>query len=456
MTSPVIPNVRSLVVVPALNNAVIPITKWDVTLSAYGSPGTFRFTTAIQGNPDLIALTQQQATISRTATGLMAVTSAQLTKVLIYCGYVTGNNIANPGPQDLPLIFSGYIDMTEWIYDKDELIVTGRDLSSVLQDSRVIISNTPTGVNATGPIPEFQSNITPSQLAILFAQQAQLSYLVEPSPLNSEGKPITVGYIFEHNRTTTGYYPRPRWDILLVLARDIGFEVFVLPSGTLYFGPPPKEDSQVAKLLNINHRDYHWRDPQYPMVSAVDGGPIKTLTFKHNPRRSGNFQILVKSYHPKTVQQTDGKIVLFGVPISIPITGQTTKKIAVKGQAYNLIFNELSNTTEFKNIPVYTFYYDGMTPDQAQQKAEAIAADIGKREFMVDAEVLGDPWLSLFSIIHMKGTATFPLGRFETVHFYPQRITHTFEISGGGGFMTRFQALTIPLEAVANPSEVFE
>ena len=463
-TSPNLPvNLRSVIII---NGQTVPIslniTKWTCNLSTYGSPGTFEITTSLSNSPDIIGLVQEtiktpfiQDLNKLNNEKAWQSTIQQLVDVEIWVGYV--DNPSNWVKEQLTRVFHGFIDITRWIYDKDELIIQGRDFSGLLMDTKAFVT--------TSEIDALSAQTSVSAVATKFAKQVNLQAIVEPA-INHDGSPITIDFVYQ-NENIRGGIPRSKWDILLFLARAARFEVFVDPNKFLYFGPPPQPGLNSWKQLQnlnidpkslFNNLKFYWKS-QDQQLHKYDS--IKTIEFKHNPRRNKTFEILVKSYHPKSTQIVESRMVVLGIPITIS-SGKTVRAGIYRGQAEQTIFNELSSTFSQKNVPIYIFHKDGLNPTQAQQLAEEIAFDLAKREFIVDFTVLGNPNINNHSTIQFVGvdrvfsvTATGNVKRFEGIKFYPSSVEHSFGMDANG-FTTKVQCLNIPPASTADPTQTFD
>jgi hypothetical protein len=410
-----LPVVRSAVLLGGLPEPV-PVQSWTVTLGAYGSAGMVTATTAI--------LSQGDTTLP---TGLLALMQQQTqTTIDVYVGRV--DDPTRWGTGDLTHVFSGLVDLTQWELETNTLTIRGRDWSSLLMDART---------NDT------YGNMTPSAIATLFAQQVGLAPQVTPWSTQA-------GFYYQRDTVHIGMIPRQKWDLLLYLARSIGFDVYVTPERQLYFGPPPAPS--VPPVV------FSWMTPDAPL-----GQSLLTCKITHSPRRNQTFRVLVKSYHPKTTQVVTGDTIVLGVDVALPTT-RTLRAGTYRGQgpAGSTVYNELAASLEGK--PVFEFVIPGLTPQQAQDRAEAIAADIARRELVVDASTEGTPGLTTRSVIQFRGIehparpavwAGIP-GGMDSRPFYPQRVVHRFTLGPGAtaaGFVTEFTALTIPQSAASDPSE---
>jgi hypothetical protein len=423
-----LPQVRSVVVLglapsvrppgsPAvgMHPVAVQAERWDVSLSAYGSAGTVSVTFALHGaqggghGPGA-------ATADALALNFLEASRVGLVTIDVYVGRPPDS--ASWSSADLTRVFSGYLDLVDWEFDTDTVTISGRDASSLLMDSRTLTN---------------YANWTPSQIATQFATDAGLTPLVTSST-------VLAGQFYQEDTIHTGFVPRQKWDVLLYLARSVGFDVFVTQNKELYFGPPPSATSPPFV--------FSWMDPQAPWGTA-----LMKCKMTHSPRRNRTFKVLVKSYHPKTTELVTGSVTVLGE--SIPITTTKTMQAGTyrgQGPAGSTVFNELGTALEGK--PVYQFHVAGLKPDQAQARAEAIAQNIARHELIADVTVEGNASLTPRSVVAFRG-----LGHgFDSQLFYPQRVRHIFQVpqgrgGEGEGWVTEMSALNLPPSAVDDPSQ---
>jgi hypothetical protein len=419
------PQVRSLVMLGLPSSArpgasvaapmAVEPERWDVTLAAYGSAGMVSVTLALRGGDHPMSVGPGVASADQLVRNLLTATQTTLVTIDVYVG--RPNSPTRWNSADLTQVFSGYLDLVDWEFDTDTVTITGRDASSLLMDSRTL-SNF--------------GNLTPDQIATQFAKDVGLT------PLVTHVKTL-AGSFYQQDTIHMGYVPRQKWDILLYLARSVGFDVFVTPQRQLYFGPPPQPTTPPLV--------FSWLDPAAPFGTA-----LMRCKITHSPRRNRTFKVLVKSYHPKTTQIITGTSIVLGIPIPT----ETTKTLPAgtyrgQGPAGSLVFNELTAALEGK--PVYQFHVAGLTPDQAQKRAEAIAQNIARHELIADIAVEGNAAITPQTVLSFRG-----LGHgFDTQAFYPQRVRHIFQVPQGRGgqnegWITEVTALNLPPSAVDDPS----
>ena len=147
-----------------------------------------------------------------------------------------------------------------------------------------------------------------------------------------------IGTIYGSPDTAWQPVPQTPWALIRKLARNNGYEAYVGPDKALVLTSPG-----LGNALQLCYQ-----------MNPIPNGfiPCRALKFTHNALRNGNFKVKTRSYDPHAAQITEGDA-SFGDGGGVP----------------------------------YQFHHDGLTASQVQQKADAIAADIGKREFTMSCEI---------------------------------------------------------------------
>jgi phage protein D len=169
------------------------------------------------------------------------------------------------------------------------------------------------------------------------------------------------------------------WDILAYLADNEGFEVMVWDN-TLYFMPA----SAIQSKLTTNPLDYAW------------GWNILECQISRSPHAAKNIIVNVHSFNKST-----------------------HKHIKAKAQR---------NTT-YQTSVNQTYYYTGLTQDQAQKRANSLLDQLSKMELIAQMQVSGNSKLIPNQPINLQG-----VGKGLSQTYYIRKATHTFDMEQSGYF----------------------
>lgn len=336
------------------------------------------------------------------------------------------------------LIFGGeYVD-GKWDYDADALHIEARDFAGVLVDQKRVLTTEAEGIAsilAPGEAPTTAGisvqNQTLTQLITQIAKQFSLTPVIN---LDGGDDP-QVGTVLGSDDTVFVPVPTTLWGILNDIARSTGNEVFVTPDKRLVFGPP----GAGADTLNFC----------YKMNPAPAGSfPIRQPRITHNPRRNASFRVLVLSYNPQSAQITEGSAYALGTSLS----GSNQQTIAPGiWEGANTDQIDAALLGQSKQIPLYTFHIDGLTAQQAADRALAIANDIARREFIVT--LIADPIPSITPMQHARMDGALDPA-FIGNDWYVNAYTHQFTMptrDDRGGLTTDVTLLDLPLEGIGQP-----
>jgi phage protein D len=290
--------------------------------------------------------------------------------VKIYDGVVTDPQ--NFSLSELTFRLQGVADTVEVDPIQKTVRITGRDYAAVLIDTQITL-NAPKGKTVSG------MSTTASKVAVGIAKECGLIPNVTPTRTK-----IGKYYGSDPTKATT----KSAWDILCELAHFEQFIVYV--SGqTLNFVPLP--DPAKPRVLTLD-------DSQ-----RITTGPTPALTFTHSNLSAVN-GIVVK------VQSWDDK------------TKRTVTKTAeMKWQK--------DDVSPLRNRPplLYIYKIPNLTPDAAQQKADAHLKAITRHEsqFMAD-DMPGDPTLNPYQPIKWNYAGTL----FQQI-YYLDSVTRRFDFETG-------------------------
>lgn len=382
--------------------------EFSVTRGAYGSTGSFRVTSKIQGTPISIEAVAKK------------VGPDQRTTVVV--------EVSTDGGKTFKNVITGDLDEYDWDYDSDKLEIIGRDYSGRLVETRVVLKDSQ------------YTNKTPSQIATDFANDVGLVPDVHTVP---DEQPI--GYLGENNMSIRTATPITKWALLVLMARLSDRAVLVNPGvpPTLFFGPvdvtkPPKKYIYAGLGL------------------PSDPAPVKNLRGNFKLFKNSTFQVVVMSYHPGTTKTVITTTEVAGETLQFETEKKISPGIYKQGAAgaTRLQIGEI-----LKNKPAYFFYMHGLTPQECRNRSEALARDIAKHEFILKGTIDGDVSLAPLDNITIvtpsadqmllksisSGTPPsiipFNLDPFKDRQMYIASMTHTFSFSGG--FETHFQAWSL-------------
>lgn len=361
-----------------------PVSKWTCTLANAGSMGTCSaggsLSDLIDSGLDVIAASQ-------------AANGAELD---IYVGY---NN-------DNQLIFSGVVDTCDLDWDSDTWEIKGRDHSAALADGK----QTMAGLNYRG---QSVAQIV-QQIADKFGFDTQIT---DPG--------IQAGPLM-HTENSFNPQPQTYWHLLQSLAENVGYECYLLPDQTLYFGPEQEQGN-----ITVNYGAERGSGAENP------GWGLKA---SYNPRNNSNIVVKALSLNPQTTQAVSATAHARQTKLG---RGRrtATSKTANPGLRYPKAGSSGSKA------PAKSILYircPGMTPDQAQARCQAMADNLAKHQIIVEMSIEGLPSLVLHSTVQMVET-TIDLYSFAGVPLNVSEVTHSFDMPGdgdsSGGFVTSFRAL---------------
>jgi hypothetical protein len=235
------------------------------------------------------------------------------------------------------------------------------------------------------------------------------------------------------------YWPMPEtlWGVLNKLARDTGNEVYVTPNKKLVFGLPGAGLTPIVASWGLN-----------PPPSGAYA--CKNLVIEHNPRRNLTFRVLVLSYDAAKAQVTEGTAYVLGTNVNTN-DQQTVHAGVWTGTDASLIGTQLFKTQQDYAIPLYTFRIDGLTQQQTQTQAVAIARDIAKRELIVTCETDGIMTVLPMNPISLTGPDLDP--EFVAHNYWVNAYSHEFRLtqnSERAEFMTKLTMLDLKLSGVGD------
>jgi hypothetical protein len=328
-------------------------------------------------------------------------------------------NQDNGGPTHL---FGGEYLKANWRFKADTVSIHARDWSGPLIDQKRVLTNVLAGMGALAPGevagPGVSTMNQPlSSLVTAIANQFGLTPDLRLS--QAAGSDPEIGTIFGGGGDTVlTTVPQSLWGVLMRLARDTGNEVYTTPDKHLVFGVPGAGLSPLT---------FAWMQNP-PVAPAL---PLLDLNIEHNPRRNLTFRVLVLSYDPTSRQTVKGQAYVIGSDRSAA-GGSTVRAGAWSGANASAIASSFGTGPQSKKnaIPLYTFHVDGLTQAQANFRAQAIAADIAKRELIVHGQADIIPGIAPSQPATLDGDID---AGFLSHQYYVTSYSHTFTMPQGGG-----------------------
>lgn len=321
---------RAIVQVNGIN---IKFTKVSIETGNFYDSDKFTLSFPLDGQGDILRLNY--------------LSEATQFEVRIYVGYPKDSQqftISN-----LTLVFVGEADNSYVEPASGLVMMTGRDLSGRLIDKKTTR--------------QF-SNYTASQLAILLANENNLTPVVTPTTTK-----LGTFYVLDQ---TLMARERSQWDLLVAAASAEGFVVYV-EGDKLIFKPLPDEQSNPYVI--------YWQPATNAFSSPVSNA-IK-LTFERDMILAQGVKVVVR----------------------VPYNTQTGNAFTVSASTEN------SGRVRSKGLPapngkkqVYSYVKSGLTKDQALQFARNTLRNIGIHSVTAVATMIGDSTIKKDTVIKVQGT----------------------------------------------------
>jgi phage protein D len=253
---------------------------------------------------------------------------------------------------------------------RGELAITGRDLTAELIDTKTSAKYT---------------NLKSSQIVTKIAAAHGLTPVV-----TATSTPVGRYYQIDKVRLQD---ERSEWDLLTWLAREEQFDVFV-KGQSLYFQPQASTDNPS--------RTFTFTPPTVPGASPrFDQQSIK---LKRSLTLAKDITVTVSSWNSKSKR--------------------SFSKSATATHTKNKVLKDATSPTYDKQT--YAYYIAHLTPDQAQQRAEQILADLTKHERKVEIEGPADNDLAVTDVFAVSGTQT----SFDQA-YHPDSIIRSYSLEDG-------------------------
>lgn len=252
---------------------------------------------------------------------------------------------ANYQPLPADRLILGQVDDIAYDPVRGSLLLTGRDLTALLIDTRI----------SSGYL-----NQTSSQIAAAIAESHGLAPVISET-----ATPIGTFYSQNHISLTQ---QRSEWDILTELAQFENFDVFVA-GDALHFEPLP--DAGMAGRYDID-----WQVGGGSV--APPAANVAALRFERSLTLARGVSVTVQSWHAR------------------------------QGKRFAATWPKADADAHAPPAPplAYSFVVPGLTQDQCQQIAEAQYLDITRHMVRLNAEMPGDDLLNCRMIVTVRGTDT--------------------------------------------------
>ena len=352
-----------------INNESVPWESFEVSNARYASAGTFRVVVPVNSLPKAFPFPK------------LMTTSPLLLQ--INAGIPAQNNTNVSTTSSLPLIILGYVDEIKYQPHTTSVIISGRDYIAKFMENKIGQSNvTP---SATLPIDlETILSSTSSNVVKQLATTRGLTPIVTATT-------ATIGKYFQNqpamlNSQTT------EWDLITFLARQEGFDVFVI--GTDLYFQPKSNSSPYQITISV---------PYYTSTNGLPITNVEEITFTRNYRLAKNIIVTVTSWN---------------------VQDKTT---------YQATATLLHTETVPKDTQVYNYTIPNLTQAQCTQKATNLLQDISQHEMAIMFRMPADNLLKVTSMISVKDTNSI----FDQ-SYYVKNITR--EMTVGGGFIMTVEA----------------
>lgn len=370
-------------------------------------------------------------------------------------------------------IFGGEYKSTAFDHDADQIVIHARSWAGVLADQKRVLTQIASAIEtATAPLVPGQvlnaqgvatENQKVGQIVTAIAAEFGFTPVLNIQAANNP----TFGALYGTSDTAFVPSPRSLWEILVDLARDTGYEVYVTPNKALVFGAAGAGLTPIALSYNV--------------AASNQALPCGNLVIDHHPRRNSTFRVLVISYDAGRSQTTIGRTVFVSPEfagsrgsVSVPTgnvitspsaagaptttTAAATLQAGLQSGPAALRAEQIiaSLNASQQQVPLYTFHVDGLSADQAQQRADAIATDIAKRHLILHCRTDGLPGILPTNPLRLSGAVR---SSFTANPWYVASYTHTIAMPKGqgdnqaAGWWTEITALDLPTTNLGSTSE---
>lgn len=363
---------------------VFPVLKWSATLANQGSMGTAEAEGALS---DLIASGLDIISASQDKNGA---------PLDLYAGF----------DGDLQHIFSGTVDQCSFDWDGDSFIVRGRDHSASLSDGKQTLAGM-----------EYR-NQKVTDIVRQIAEKFEFATEIEESDIKAGP------YLNDENF----FNPQPQtyWHLLQSLAESVGYECYMKPNQTLYFGPEKDQGSLTC-------------DYGAPRDSDAEN-PGWGLKVDYNPRNNSNIVVKALSVNPQTTQKVTSTAKAKQVKVG---KGRKVKSSQIGKEKKASYPKRGSSGSKAPSKSIYYIRCAGLSPEQSEKKCQAMADQLAKRQIIVEMSMEGNFDLKVHTKVTLKQNLIDLYG-FDGVELNVSEVTHSFSTPGdgdsSGGLVSSFRA----------------
>lgn len=331
----------------------VPWFDWDVDQNTWHSASTFRMRLPISALTSPIDLTY--------------ILSTNPIQAQIFAGFP--GNPDQYGTSDLQQLITGNVDQINFDPVRRLLVLTGRDYTSLLIDTKTF---------------DRWTNQTASEIATTLAKRHGLTPQVTATT-GAVGKIYEIDTIHDRHGST-------EWELLTWLAGIYDFVTYV-QGMTLYFGPKPDPSTATPYALQ-------WVNPD-ALTATTFQGNVLDMSFSRTLTVGKGVTVQVHSFNHK--QKT-------GFTVTYP---ESKAKGIKPGSAT-------------APAQVYSYIIANLTQQSAQQRARQIYDDIIHHELKMTAELPGDNILQPNVMVSVSGTQT----PFDTM-YYVEAVSRRMSMDGG-------------------------
>lgn len=268
-------------------------------------------------------------------------------QVEVLFGQLQEGDDVSARPASVTSLILGQVDDVEIDpLDGDSLIISGRDLSARMIDTKT-----------TNKWPDHVSSWIVTEIAKQFDLTPQVTATKTP-----------VGQFYNSTYSNLAR-DVPTWDLLVFLAQQEGFDCYVRGS-TLYFGPPQADNDASPTIITL---------------TGTDG--VQSNCTRLRLRRS------------LTLAQ-DISVTVLSHNVAI---GKSVRAIATRAGKRPAT---TSSSKAAEKIQSYVLRRAGLSQEQAQQLANKTLLDLTKFERTFEATMEGDPLLTVQKRAVIQGTQT--------------------------------------------------
>lgn len=353
----------------------IPVKEWSCTESSQGTIGSMQAKGSISD-------------LSDSGVDILATSQSDSGTALdLYAGF-DGN---------MKHAFSGALDEFQPDWDTDTFEVSGRDYASCFFDGKQTVAGLNYRNQTVGQIVQ--------QIADLFGISTNIT---DPGIMAG---PLSNG------ENVFNPHPQNWWSLIQKMADDVGYECYMTVDKTLYFGPEQDQGS-----LTVN----------YGSTQPNPENPLKSCKGRYNPRNNSNIEVQGVSYDRDKGQIIVAKAKANGQALS---KGKKSKHGLSAGKIATPSVSSSGKPSSQKSA--YKTNVQGLTPDAAQAKCEAVAKDIAKHQVILMGTLEGNLDIKVHTHIDLQETDRDMLG-FAGPDYNVAEVTH--ECSVTGGLWTAFRA----------------